>query len=174
MKLNTCRKLFLKSVDDLMQAYRIKRFLPLLESDIVSYLYYSIVKNNCDIARQIHVCCRIDSNDNKKYDLVFGKLLRTDKGKDCIEPKLVTEVKFYARSFSPQQKSKRFTDKDHNIKTDIDKLLVLNANIDKYLLIFEEGNYIKNRLNELKDYSKNKAKLIYINLNPLNNMVYKI
>ena len=69
----------------LCAAYDDGRFAPLLEADIVGYVYYVILVKRKGDATCVHLDTRvIGTMDNDKYDFVVGGCVSTDEQKQAV------------------------------------------------------------------------------------------
>jgi len=129
-----------ESLQTLSKDYAGGDFIPLLEADVVGYLYHLLVSKIGNAAK-IHIDTRICIDPNKKFDLVIGRVSPYVE-RPCIEkPGLIIEVKFFSSGFTDQQCRIRYL---HVIKDDIPKLTNIKEPLDnRYILLFDENNYLK-------------------------------
>ncbi len=125
----------------------------LYEDDLLARIYNKIINEYYNkIYDRIYIKSKIvnDNNDKNKYDLVIGNIVKDNKGKKCIEPNMISEIKIYSESFSEQQLSKR----RNGINDDINKLIELKKIHKKceYIVIYYDGK------NWLERRNKNKGK----------------
>jgi len=116
-----------------------KKFTPILEADVVGYLYYLWISKMGD-ARKVHLDTRICGFEDSKFDFVVGDV-NFSAGKPCIKPELVIEVKSFPTGFTNQQHRVHYL---HVIEDDIPKQGKLKEpSTDRYILLFDEDNYLK-------------------------------
>jgi len=132
--------------------YNKNKFIPILESDIVSHFYHIWADQYG--STQIHLETRICSIPGYFFDIVIGAVNR-DYEKPCIdEPELVVEMKFFVKGFAPQQLRRRFI---KVLDDDIPKLATLNKpKENRYIILFDEVGYLRgNRRNDPKTRLEN-------------------
>ena len=131
-----------ESLQVLSKDYAGGDFIPLLEADVVGYLYHILV-SKLGSAAKIHIDTRICIDPNKKFDLVIGRVSSRVE-RPCIEkPELIIEVKFFSSGFTDQQCRIRYL---HVIEDDIPKLTNVKEPLDnRYILLFDEENYLQGR-----------------------------
>ena len=161
-------------VDELLQIlsqdYVNGRFVPILEADIVGYLYHLWISKFGD-ARKIHLGTRICSAPNQKFDFVIGEVEYSAK-RPCIgKPELIIEVKSFPIGFTNPQYRVRYS---NVMKDDIPKLANLKEPSDnRYILLFDEVNYLErfdtisktpklNRIIQIRDKLDPKIKIIHV------------
>jgi len=118
-------------------------FTPILESDVVAYLYHLLISEGVP-ASKIHVNSRVVGLKNKKMDIVIGDI--REDGRRAIRPFMVMEVKAFFRDFEPQQCWRRFTNLigKGKSKSDLEKLRAVSCYL-KFMLIVDEQDYLKGR-----------------------------
>jgi len=118
-------------------------FIPILESDVVAYLYHLLVSEGVP-ASKIHVNSRVVGLRNKKIDIVIGDIC--EDGRRAIQPFMMMEVKAFFRDFEPQQCWRRFTNLigKGKSKSDLEKLRAVSCYL-KFMLIVDERDYLEGR-----------------------------
>jgi hypothetical protein len=124
----------------LSQDYANGKFVPILEADVVGYLYHLWISKFGD-ARKVHLDTRICIAPNQKFDFVIGEV-EYGAERPCIrKPEIVIEVKSLPLGFTSSQCEKRYL---QVIEKDIPKLAELKEPLDnRYILLFDEANYLK-------------------------------
>ena len=116
-----------------------KKFIPILEADVVGYLYYLWISKMGD-ASKVHLDTRIFGFEDRKFDFVVGDV-NFNAGKPCIKPEFVIEIKSFPIGFTNQQHRVHYL---HVIEDDIPKIGKLKEPSDnRYILLFDEDNYLK-------------------------------
>lgn len=134
------RKTMEQLLQKLCQGYNNKIFAPILEADVVAYMYYLWV-SRFDRASDAHLDTRICAEPHRKFDFVVGELSYLGL-RPCIEkPKLVIEVKAFPFRLTAAQHRLRYY---HVIEDDLPKLKDLEKPINsRYMLLFDEDDYLK-------------------------------
>lgn len=130
-------------IDELLRAlsedYGSGRFAPILEADIVGYLYHLLVSKHGN-AGEVHINTRICGLVDKKFDLVVGGVSYRAKRPCIAKPRLVVEVKSFPRGFTSSQCERRYR---AVIGNDLPKLAKLEEPLDgRCALLFDEENYL--------------------------------
>lgn len=138
----------------LTRDYNETRFVPILESDVVGYLYYLWISQG-GLPDKIHLETRVCASPNQKFDFVVG-IINDNEEKPCIkEPELVIEVKAFPIGMRGPQHRVHWK---HVVEDDIPKLASLRRPVkDRYLLLFDEANYLKGLYR-----ARNMSKMNYI------------
>lgn len=121
-----------KTFDQLCAACSAGKLVPLLEADVVGYIYHLLITTFDGDASRIHLATRlVGTSGNDKYDLVIGQVMETEELKSrvirdagdidertkkmlssksimsgfrpAISGELVLELKHFARGFDPTQ-----------------------------------------------------------------------
>jgi len=108
------RLLIKELLENLSKDYVDKKFTPILEADVVGYLYYLWISKMGD-ARKVHLDTRICGFEDSRFDFVVGDV-NFHAEKPCIKPEFVIEVKSFPPGFTNQQHRARYL---HVIKKDI-------------------------------------------------------
>ncbi|MEM3713988.1 MAG: hypothetical protein QXF82_03460 [Nitrososphaeria archaeon] len=153
----------------LFEDYENNKFSPILEADIVGYLYHLCISKIGD-AKNIHLDTRICELADKKFDFVLGEV--SNHGyRPCVKPKLVIEVKSFPIGCSDQQHRVHYY---HVIDDDIPKIAKLKEPLNnRYILLFDEDNYLKgfdrksksariDRIIKTRNDTDPKIKVIYV------------
>jgi len=129
-----------KVLEKLVADYAMNKFIPILEADVVGYLYHLLILEAGDASR-IHLDTRICLFGNSKFDIVMGAMCYEYK-RPCIkEPELVIEANAFPKGFTRNQYRKRY---QKTIEEDIPKLAHLaKPPKDRYILLFDENNYLR-------------------------------
>jgi hypothetical protein len=126
-------------LENLSKDYADKKYVPILEADVVGYLYYLWISKVGSVGK-VHLDTRICGFEDSRFDFVVGDV-NFHAGKPCIKPELVIEVKSFPIRFTNQQHRVHYL---HVIKDDIPKLGKLKEPSDnRYILLFDEDNYLK-------------------------------
>lgn len=127
------------TLSKLIQDYAGGNFIPILEADIVGYLYHLWI-SQFGKANDIHLDTRI-CGSNKRFDFVIGNVNYRSK-RPCVKrPSLVIEVKAFPFGFTDQEHRKHYF---HVMKDDIPKLASLkDPEIGRFALLFDEDNYLE-------------------------------
>ena len=134
------RRIVRHSCDDLKN----EKFVPILESDVIAYLYHLMVSEGVPAA-SIHVDSRVIGLGNEKVDLAIGEVVWRRDGKRAVKPHLIMEVKAFFRDFSGQQCRRRFMrliGEASGKKGDLEKLREIECDY-KYVLILDEKGYLR-------------------------------
>jgi len=129
---------FETALSQLCEAWNATRFVPLLEADVVGYLYHLLLMQSEGDASRWHLDTRVRGAEVKdKFDLVFGPIssgeqrraqllqrlsdqlsedqkeainsnMLLERLRPAVEPSLIVEVKFFAPGFTPQQQNVHF------------------------------------------------------------------
>jgi len=86
-----------EAVKHMGRDYRAGRFVPLLEDDIVAYLYHRLLASGRLSADRVHVKTRVKGLQGKKVDLAVGRVAavgRGSGGRRQVDAELAVEVKF--------------------------------------------------------------------------------
>jgi hypothetical protein len=162
------------AINELLQMlskdYANGKFVPILEADVVGYLYHLWISKFGD-ARKVHLDTRICIAPNQKFDFVIGEV-EYGAERPCIrKPEIVIEVKSFSSGFTSSQRRIRYSKVEEH---DIPKLAELKEPLDnRYILLFDEANYLKkldtrSRMSKLKTIiqARNerdpKIKIIYV------------
>ena len=115
-------------------------FIPILESDVVGYLYHIWI-SQFGMPEIVHIDTRLCASPNQKFDFVIGQV-SINESRPCIrEPELVIEVKAFPTGMSGPQHRVRWK---HVVEGDIPKLARLKTPLEnRYLLLFDEADYLK-------------------------------
>jgi len=108
-------------VERMCVEYRNGEFAPLLEDDIVAYLYSKLLAKGIASAAELHVKTRAMGLPGKKVDLVVGSTARSwakSASKRHVDAALAVEVKFLYDDTNPGQRANF----PGNVKDDITKL----------------------------------------------------
>lgn len=132
-KLKTC-------LQTLSQSYNYRCFIPILEADVVGYLYHLWVLQY-GMLDKVHLETRLCVTPNDKFDFVLGEVDYSEI-KPCIKrPKLVIEVKSFPIGFPDPQHRVHW---NHVIEDDIPKLAKIKEPLtQRYILLFDEDDYLK-------------------------------
>jgi len=135
----------------LSQDYASGKFVPILEADVVGYLYHLWISKFGD-AKKVHLDTRICIAPNQKFDFVIGEV-EYGVERPCIrKPEIVIEVKSFPLGFTDQQHGAHYS---NVMEDDIPKLAELKEPLEnRYILLFDEANYL-----ERFDATSNKPKL---------------
>jgi len=120
--------------------YNKKAFVPILESDIVAYMYHLWITRFGEV-HNVHLDTRLCQKLDSKFDFVIGDVDRNHE-KPCIgKPKLVAEVKAFPYGFTDQQHRVHYY---HVINKDLPKLQTLADPPDsRYMILFDEDDYLR-------------------------------
>ncbi len=132
---------YLRSVlESLCKDYNNRNFQPILESDVVAYMYHLWISQFGGVNR-LHLDTRICHKLDNRFDFVLGNV-DYNADKPCvIKPELVVEVKFFPYGFTDQQHRVHYF---HVIDDDLPKLKTLKNSLDsRYEFLFDEVNYLK-------------------------------
>lgn len=121
-----------KLINHLNSGYEI-----IMESDLVSLLFYCFVAENPESINKTHSDTRVFNSDGLHIDLVIGQITLESK-RPSIIPELLIECKIFGNGFTSSQLSKRFT----YLKEDIIKINQLNHKVPKYIIIYDYCNYL--------------------------------
>jgi hypothetical protein len=129
---------FESALSQLCEAWNASRFVPLLEADVVGYLYLLLLVRSDGDASCWHLDTRVRGAEAKdKFDLVFGPIssgeerraqllqrlddklsedqrqalnsrMFLERLRPAVEASLIVEVKFFATGFTPQQHNVHF------------------------------------------------------------------
>lgn len=121
-----------KLINQLNSGYEI-----IMESDLVSLLFYCFVAENPESINKTHSDTRVFNSDGLHIDLVIGQITLESK-RPSIIPELLIECKIFGNGFTSSQLSKRFT----YLKEDIIKINQLNHKVPKYIIIYDYCNYL--------------------------------
>ena len=95
------------ALQDLCGDFNSGAFTPILEADVVAYLYHRLLVNGCTpdtVYLQTRICGK--SSRRRKPDLVVGTLHIQNA---CVQPVLICELKAFQRwGLSDQQMRRRF------------------------------------------------------------------
>lgn len=83
-----------------------RRFKPVLEADLVAFLYHCLLLRKAEPLTAIHVQARVlgSESDKQKFDLVIGDVLRrAGDTRLAAAPELVLEVKILGTDFNASQ-----------------------------------------------------------------------
>lgn len=124
----------------LCEKYNSRAFVPILESDVVAFMYHLSISHFED-ASQIHLETRVCQIVDKKFDFVVGAV-NFEFGRPCIDrPELVAEVKAFPYGFTDQQHRVHYY---HVIDDDLPKLQSLKRFVDlRYMILFDEDDYLR-------------------------------
>lgn len=127
-------------IENLCQDYDDKTFIPILESDVVAYLYHLWITRFGE-ASNLHLDTRVYEKLDSKFDFVVGKV-DYGAGRPCMtKPELVAELKAFPYGFSDQQHRVHYL---HVIKDDLPKLHSLKIPVDsRYEILFDEDDYLQ-------------------------------
>ena len=137
----TPKKLIIEELlQTLSQDYTNGDFVPILEADIVGYLYHLWILKFGSASR-VHIDTRICANPDKRFDFVIGEVDYHHK-RPCIgKPEFIIEVKSFPFGFIDQQHRVHYY---HVIEDDIPKLANMKEPPDnRYILLFDEDDYLK-------------------------------
>ena len=137
----TSKKLIIEELlQTLSQDYTSGIFVPILEADVVGYLYHLWILRFGSASR-VHLDTRVCVNPNKKFDFVIGEVDYHGK-RPCIgKPEFVIEVKSFPSGFTDQQHRVHYF---HIIENDIPKLANMKEpSNNRYILLFDEDDYLK-------------------------------
>lgn len=135
--------------------YNEELFVPILESDVVGYLYHLWISHLGE-PEVVHLDTRLCASPKQKFDFVIGNV-NLDMDRPCVEePELVIEVKAFPIGMSGPQHRVHWK---HVVEDDIPKLARLgNPRENRYQLLFDEADYLKGRYLAMKtskiDYVK--------------------
>lgn len=162
----------------LSEDYANGKFTPILEADIVGYLYYLWI-SKFDNASKVHLNTRICGlvGKRRKFDFVAGdvksgELLKLSNEEfPCVDkPWLVIEVKSFLNGFKGSQLKKRY----RYVEGDLRKLAKLGeTSNERYILFFDERNYLEridkkrrssriNSIVELRNKLDSNIKIIHV------------
>lgn len=153
----------------LSRSYNDGSFVPILEADVVGYLYHLWVSQH-GMLNKVHLETRlcVSHNPNEKFDFVIGEVEYSGV-RPCIKKlELVIEVKSYPIGFTDPQHRVHWS---HVIEDDIPKLARIKEPLtNRYLLLFDEDDYLKglyraqkmSKLDYIKHVRDNKDKEIVI------------
>jgi hypothetical protein len=154
----------------LSQDYANGKFVPILEADVVGYLYHLWISKFGD-AKKVHLDTRICAVPNQKFDFVIGEV-EYGAERPCIrKPEIVIEVKSFSSGFTSSQRRIRYSKVEEH---DIPKLAELKEPLDnRYILLFDEANYLKkldtksrmsklNTIIQARNERDPKIKIIYV------------
>ena len=169
--LATSSKSLLKILEQLLEKlsedYNNKVFAPILEADIVGYLYHLWIEH-FKSAKNIHLDTRICISTNEKFDLVIGSLDYHSKRPCISKPEFIIEFKTFPIGFSDPQHRVHY---HHVIDDDIPKLTKIKQPLKgRFILLFDEDDYLKgldrtnntSRLNRIKRVRNEHDPLIQI------------
>ena len=127
-------------LDSLCRNYNDKTFVPILESDIVAYLYHLRISQFGE-AYKLHLDTRVYQKLESKFDFVIGEV-DYGAGRPCIaRPELVVELKAFPYGFTDQQHRVHYF---HVIEDDLPKLQSLKSPADsRYEILFDEDDYLR-------------------------------
>lgn len=130
---------FIQQIDIICQDYNERRFVPLLETDVVGYLYHLLILRMPDILPNLHLDSRvIGAGKNQKFDLVLGPVERRPSNRPAIQPRMIIEVKIFPEGFTDQQHRVHF---EHVLNDDIPKLSQVSCPL-KVELLFDAVGYL--------------------------------
>jgi len=133
------KRLLEELLESLSKDYVDKKFIPVLEADVVGYLHYLWI-SKMGGASKVHLNTRICGFEDSRFDFVVGDV-NFHAEKPCIKPELVIEVKSFPIGFTNQQRRKRYL---HVIEDDIPKIGKLKEPSDnRYILLFDENSYLR-------------------------------
>jgi len=144
-----------RCVQTLVGDYNKGHFDPILESDIVGYLYHLWI-SLFGSPDTVHLNTRLCESLKRKFDFVVGNV-NIEESRPCVKnPELVVEVKVFPRGMSSPQHREHWR---KVVEKDIPKLAKLRTSLKKrYLLLFDEADYLKGQYRASKmskmDYIK--------------------
>ena len=162
------------TIEELLQKlsldYTNGNFVPILEADIVGYLYHLWI-SNFGSASRVHIDTRVCASPDRRFDFVIGEVNYHHK-RPCVgEPELVIEVKSFPFGFTDQQHRVHYR---HVIEDDIPKLANMKEPTDnRYILLFDEDDYLKrfdtasktsriSRIMQVRDELDSRIKIVHV------------
>ena len=137
----------LKQVRKLVLEVGSGRFSPILEADVVGFLYHLLI-SNCGVSpAQLHLDTRVSGARLKdKYDLAIGKVVkRKQDNLLCIFPEFIIEAKLFPIEFSNQQHREHFL---HVLEDDLQKLGRISSsytNVQTIEFLYDEKDYLSGK-----------------------------
>jgi len=134
-------------MENLCRDYNAKVFVPILESDVMAYVYHLWI-SQFGGANTLHLDTRVYQKLDSRFGFVVG-IIDYGAGKPCItRPELVAELKAFPYGFSDQQHRVHYF---HVIEDDLPKLQSLKSPEDsRYEILFDEDNYLRGFDNNAK------------------------
>jgi hypothetical protein len=129
-------------VKEMCQLNEHGEYAPILEADLVGFLYHLILRDSLCSPGKIHLDTRIigSENDNYKFDIVVGEVRRRDDGRPAISPEAIIEVKVFPEGFTDQQHRRRF---EHILDNDLRKLGSLRMRpLFRVEFVFDQVDYL--------------------------------
>lgn len=167
----TSKKLIIEELlQTLSQDYANGNFVPILEADIVGYLY-SLWISKFGSASGVHLDTRICAIPDKRFDFVIGEVDYHHKRPCIAKPELVIEVKSFPFGFTDQQHRVHYY---HVIEDDTPKLANMKEPLDnRYILLFDEDDYLKgfdtlsktsriSRIMQVRDELDSRIKIVHV------------
>lgn len=130
--------------DVLIEMCRVLRqgdYRPILEEDIVCWMYSQLLSRGVCTLSHLHASTRIvgGPNPNEKFDLVIGAVERRDDERPAVAPESVIEVKMFPKGMNGPQHRVHY---EELLRRDLRKLGSLEARISKFAMVFDEANYL--------------------------------
>jgi hypothetical protein len=157
-------------LENLSKDYAYNKFIPILEADVVGYLYHLWICKVGD-GSKVHLDTRVCGLEDHRFDFVVGDVNYLGE-RPCIKPELIIEVKSFPIGFTGPQHRVHYY---HVIEDDVPKLGKLKEpSDDRYILLFDEDNYLKGfdresrssrigRILTVRNATDSKIKIIHVN-----------
>jgi hypothetical protein len=138
---DTYENLIKQMLETLTKDYGDGSFKPILEADVVGYLFYLWVSKTFNASR-VHLDTRICGITDKRFDFVVGDVYYPTADKPCTtNPELIIEVKSFPIGFTDQQHRVHYY---HVLEDDIPKVAKARVPLKgRYVLLFDEADYLK-------------------------------
>ena len=115
---------------------------PLLEADIMGWLFHLLATQPEVNRQQIHLDTRVCGAAGRRFDIAIGPVRTQGPKRPCIQPQFVLEVKIFPRiGFTDQQHRVRY---EHILNDDLVKLDRLDPTVRlRAALIVDGRGYLK-------------------------------
>lgn len=113
----------------------------LLEADVCGWLFHLLLTQPKVNPQQIHLDTRV-CNAKGRFDIAIGPLQTGAKGRPCVKPQFVLEVKIFPRlGFTAQQHRVHY---EHILNVDLPKLGRLDSTIElRASLVLDGRGYLE-------------------------------
>nr|MBN2278360.1 hypothetical protein [candidate division Zixibacteria bacterium] len=109
-----------KQVENMVEEVKRGSFKPLLEADVVGFLYHLLISKAKVSVAELHLDTRVrGARKNDKLDIVIGDISTENIRRPVIVPRMVIEVKVFPIGFDAQQHRVHY---EHVLNDDLPKL----------------------------------------------------
>lgn len=159
-----------KTVGYLIKKITSKQFSPILEADVVGYLYHLLIQKNICKAHLLHIDTRVAFGPNgAKVDMAVGKLIPVgSKETPAVAARMIIECKVFVEGFGSGRRGGAYSSLFSRDLPKLRKYAIANKKCRLVMLILDEKGYLndedtkRDRLRQLIQERNKKCRAVKI------------